>query len=273
MLPSSAGHSVRRGEPIVRLDERAWVPASSCHAFARPNTQPSTPNTLGSDTHRRPPTAPRLRPRMARRLRRRPLVRRRLRRERTADVGARRDVAARVRGVRAVQRRGSVRRRGRALRRGRHRAAAQHPHRRLQPRDLRRARHVLARTARGRASRHRRDGRVRDGGEGPGPQAHRLLGLGRRPLRRLERERPGRGARRIRARGHRPVRARRGVPRGAARPGAARPAGRPGVRRAAAAGAVLAVAATPFLPAGVPVLLALAGLLCSRSSRYSRRPA
>ncbi|WP_443045720.1 AzlC family ABC transporter permease [Streptomyces sp. NBC_00356] len=46
-----------------------------------------------------------------------------------------------------------------------------------------------------------------------------------------------------------------------------------GVRRAAAAGAVLAVAATPFLPAGVPVLLALAGLLCSRSPRYSRRPA
>jgi predicted branched-subunit amino acid permease len=34
-----------------------------------------------------------------------------------------------------------------------------------------------------------------------------------------------------------------------------------GVRRAALAGAVLAVAATPFLPAGVPALLALAGLL------------
>lgn len=37
-----------------------------------------------------------------------------------------------------------------------------------------------------------------------------------------------------------------------------------GVRRAAAAGAVVAVAATPFLPAGVPVLLALTGLLLTR---------
>ncbi|MYW68146.1 branched-chain amino acid ABC transporter permease [Streptomyces sp. SID8379] len=36
------------------------------------------------------------------------------------------------------------------------------------------------------------------------------------------------------------------------------------VRRAAAAGAVLAVAATPFLPTGVPVLLALAGLISVR---------
>lgn len=34
-----------------------------------------------------------------------------------------------------------------------------------------------------------------------------------------------------------------------------------GIRRAALAGAVLAVAATPFLPAGLPALLALAGLL------------
>jgi 4-azaleucine resistance transporter AzlC len=34
-----------------------------------------------------------------------------------------------------------------------------------------------------------------------------------------------------------------------------------GVRRAALLGAVVAVAATPFLPAGVPVLLALAGLV------------
>jgi predicted branched-subunit amino acid permease len=34
-----------------------------------------------------------------------------------------------------------------------------------------------------------------------------------------------------------------------------------GVRRAALAGAALAVAATPFLPAGLPALLALAGLL------------
>ncbi|WP_428954131.1 AzlC family ABC transporter permease [Streptomyces sp. cg35] len=34
-----------------------------------------------------------------------------------------------------------------------------------------------------------------------------------------------------------------------------------GLRRSAAAGAVVAVAATPFLPAGVPVLLALGGLL------------
>nr|WP_307804955.1 AzlC family ABC transporter permease [Streptomyces sp. VRA16 Mangrove soil] len=37
-----------------------------------------------------------------------------------------------------------------------------------------------------------------------------------------------------------------------------------GVRRAAAAGAVIAVAATPFLPTGVPVLLALAGLALVR---------
>ncbi|MDT0346425.1 AzlC family ABC transporter permease [Streptomyces litchfieldiae] len=34
-------------------------------------------------------------------------------------------------------------------------------------------------------------------------------------------------------------------------------------RRAALSGAAVAVAATPFLPAGLPVLLALAGLLCS----------
>lgn len=34
-----------------------------------------------------------------------------------------------------------------------------------------------------------------------------------------------------------------------------------GVRRAALAGAVVALAATPVVPAGVPVLLALAGLL------------
>ncbi|MEU6845224.1 AzlC family ABC transporter permease [Streptomyces sp. NPDC046716] len=39
-----------------------------------------------------------------------------------------------------------------------------------------------------------------------------------------------------------------------------------GVRRAAAAGAVLAVAATPFVPTGVPVLLALAGLMFVRRS-------
>ncbi|MGW2546012.1 AzlC family ABC transporter permease [Kitasatospora sp. NPDC001574] len=41
----------------------------------------------------------------------------------------------------------------------------------------------------------------------------------------------------------------------------------PRTRTAALAGAVVAVAATPFLPAGVPVLLALAGLL------FARRPA
>jgi predicted branched-subunit amino acid permease len=34
-----------------------------------------------------------------------------------------------------------------------------------------------------------------------------------------------------------------------------------GTRNAALAGAVIAVAATPFLPAGLPVLLALAGLV------------
>jgi predicted branched-subunit amino acid permease len=34
-----------------------------------------------------------------------------------------------------------------------------------------------------------------------------------------------------------------------------------GTRHAALAGAVIAVAATPFLPAGLPVLLALAGLV------------
>ncbi|QNS04767.1 AzlC family ABC transporter permease [Streptomyces xanthii] len=37
-----------------------------------------------------------------------------------------------------------------------------------------------------------------------------------------------------------------------------------GVRRAAAAGGAVAVLATPFLPAGVPVLLALTGLLLAR---------
>ncbi|MER7204621.1 branched-chain amino acid ABC transporter permease, partial [Streptomyces sp. NPDC000188] len=40
-----------------------------------------------------------------------------------------------------------------------------------------------------------------------------------------------------------------------------------GVRRAAAAGAVIAVAATPVLPAGMPVLLALTGLLVARTPR------
>ncbi len=39
-----------------------------------------------------------------------------------------------------------------------------------------------------------------------------------------------------------------------------------GARRAAAAGAAIAVAATPFLPAGVPVLLALGGLALTRRS-------
>ncbi|MEV3859465.1 AzlC family ABC transporter permease [Streptomyces sp. NPDC050095] len=43
-----------------------------------------------------------------------------------------------------------------------------------------------------------------------------------------------------------------------------------GVRRAAAAGAVIAVAATPFLPAGVPVLLALSGLLLTEAARRPR---
>jgi predicted branched-subunit amino acid permease len=37
-----------------------------------------------------------------------------------------------------------------------------------------------------------------------------------------------------------------------------------GTRNAALAGAVIAVAATPFLPAGLPVLLALAGLVLAR---------
>ncbi len=41
-------------------------------------------------------------------------------------------------------------------------------------------------------------------------------------------------------------------------------------RRASAAGAVIAVAAAPLLPAGVPVLLALLGLLTAR--RGPRRP-
>ncbi|MFF2477747.1 AzlC family ABC transporter permease [Streptomyces sp. NPDC058066] len=43
--------------------------------------------------------------------------------------------------------------------------------------------------------------------------------------------------------------------------------GSAGVRRAAAAGAVIAVAATPVLPAGVPILLALTGLLVARTPR------
>ena len=36
---------------------------------------------------------------------------------------------------------------------------------------------------------------------------------------------------------------------------------KPGVRRAAAVGSLIALVATPFLPPGLPVLLALAGLL------------
>ncbi|WP_338703645.1 AzlC family ABC transporter permease [Streptomyces sp. Q6] len=43
-----------------------------------------------------------------------------------------------------------------------------------------------------------------------------------------------------------------------------------GVRRAAAAGGAVAVAATPFLPSGAPVLLALAGLSLLSSRRWSR---
>ncbi len=46
-----------------------------------------------------------------------------------------------------------------------------------------------------------------------------------------------------------------------------------GTRYAALAGAVIAVAATPFLPAGLPVLLALAGLLLARRPRASAVPA
>ncbi|GAA5052123.1 4-azaleucine resistance transporter AzlC [Thermocatellispora tengchongensis] len=42
-----------------------------------------------------------------------------------------------------------------------------------------------------------------------------------------------------------------------------------GVRRAALAGAALALAATPFLPAGLPVLLALLGLLAVARGRES----
>ncbi|KAA0021441.1 AzlC family ABC transporter permease [Antrihabitans cavernicola] len=40
-----------------------------------------------------------------------------------------------------------------------------------------------------------------------------------------------------------------------------------GTRRCAAAGAMIALAATPWLPAGVPVLLAVAGLLVRKQSR------
>ncbi|WP_030795080.1 AzlC family ABC transporter permease [Streptomyces sp. NRRL S-920] len=43
-------------------------------------------------------------------------------------------------------------------------------------------------------------------------------------------------------------------------------------RRASAAGAVIAVAAAPLLPAGVPVLLALLGLLAARRGPFRRRP-
>lgn len=43
-----------------------------------------------------------------------------------------------------------------------------------------------------------------------------------------------------------------------------------GTRRAALAGAAIALAATPVAPAGVPVLLALAGLLLARLHRASR---
>ncbi|MFD5917113.1 AzlC family ABC transporter permease [Kitasatospora sp. NPDC058201] len=46
----------------------------------------------------------------------------------------------------------------------------------------------------------------------------------------------------------------------------------PRTRTAALAGAVVAVAATPFLPAGVPVLLALAGLLFARRPAGPARP-
>jgi 4-azaleucine resistance transporter AzlC len=42
-----------------------------------------------------------------------------------------------------------------------------------------------------------------------------------------------------------------------------------GIRRAAAGGAVIAVAATPFLPAGVPVLLALAALVLAGRPAHS----
>ncbi|MEE1823653.1 AzlC family ABC transporter permease [Streptomyces sp. BE20] len=47
----------------------------------------------------------------------------------------------------------------------------------------------------------------------------------------------------------------------------------PRTRTAALAGAVVAVAATPFLPAGVPVLLALSGLLFARRPADPARPA
>ncbi|MFC8042766.1 AzlC family ABC transporter permease [Nocardia sp. NPDC057353] len=47
----------------------------------------------------------------------------------------------------------------------------------------------------------------------------------------------------------------------------------PRTRRAALTGAAAAVACTPFLPAGLPVLVALAGLLVARPARGSREPA
>src|SRR5579875_3884417 len=46
-----------------------------------------------------------------------------------------------------------------------------------------------------------------------------------------------------------------------------------GIRRAAAGGAVIAVAATPFLPAGLPVLLALAALVLSGRPAQAPPPA
>ena len=44
------------------------------------------------------------------------------------------------------------------------------------------------------------------------------------------------------------------------------------IRRAAAAGAVVAIAATPFLPAGLPVLLALVGVAFGLRSGRAAEP-
>ncbi|MDQ1047728.1 putative branched-subunit amino acid permease [Streptomyces sp. V4I2] len=87
---------------------------------------------------------------------------------------------------------------------------------------------------------------------GPGPAPGRLLDLRRRPVRRMERDRPRRRPRGQRAGRHGHLRPGRRLPRR--------------TRRSALLGTVLALAVTPAVPAGVPVLVALAGL-----ALYGRR--
>ena len=207
-----------------------------------------------------PPRAGRHRPGLPGRLLHRPVLRRHRGRLRVPALGSRRaEHAGAGRRVGVPVRRD---RRGRRQphRGGAGRAAGELPPPAVRPGPAaRRNRPALGQVAR-HAHDERRERGLRPGPAGPAAQARRLLGLrpGRAGL--LARRRGDRRADRLRDARHQRVRPGRDVPRGD--PGADRQ-GPAGARtlRAALVGAAIALAATPFLPAGLPVLLALAAVL------------